>query len=98
MRTAIANTADRVGDLRWPAYISRGGSVADDHHICRTDLLRAGGGFICGDPPVADGKVRHQNNRTPAIRLASALRVIRRRSQRCDTSLRLGALGLFIAY
>src|SRR5271157_84167 len=32
-------------------------------------------------------------NRTSAIRLSSALRVIRRLSQRCYTSLRLGALA-----
>jgi hypothetical protein len=33
--------------------ISRGGSVADGHRICGTNRLRAGGGPVCGDPPVA---------------------------------------------
>ena len=42
----------------------------------------------------APRRVAGSLNRTSAIRLASALRVIRRRSQRCYTSLRLGALGL----
>ena len=41
----------------------------------------------------APRRVAGSLNRTSAIRLASALRVIRRRSQRCYTSLRLGALG-----
>src|SRR5580700_4501516 len=40
----------------------------------------------------APRRVASSLNRTSAIRLASALRVIRRRSQRCYTSLRLGAL------
>src|SRR5208283_4171642 len=40
----------------------------------------------------APRRVAGSLNRTSAIRLASALRVIRRRSQRCYTSLRLGAL------
>src|SRR5580692_1445425 len=41
----------------------------------------------------APRRVAGSLNRSSAIRLASALRVIRRRSQRCYTSLRLGALG-----
>ena len=41
----------------------------------------------------APGRVAGSLNRISAIRLASALRVIRRRSQRCYTSLRLGALA-----
>ena len=40
----------------------------------------------------APRRVAGSLNRTSAIRLASALPVIRRRSQRCYTSLRLGAL------
>src|SRR5580704_7822641 len=41
----------------------------------------------------APRRVAGSLNRSSAIRLASALRVIRRRSQRCYTSLRLGALA-----
>src|SRR4249919_873635 len=41
----------------------------------------------------APRRVAGSLNRTSAIRLASAWRVVRRRSQRCYTSLRLDALG-----
>jgi hypothetical protein len=44
-----------------------------------------------GAPPAPRG-VAGSLNRTSAIRLASALRVTRRRCQRCYTSLRLDAL------
>ena len=44
----------------------------------------------------APRRVAGSLNRTSAIRLASALRVIRRRSQRCYTSLRLGALDTLL--
>src|SRR5260370_17136719 len=47
----------------------------------------------------APRRVAGSLNRTSAIRLASALRFIRRPSQPCYTSLRLGALGaLFPSY
>ena len=49
--------------------------------------------FGLGRAAPAPRRVADSLNRISAIRLASAFRVIRRRSQRCYTSLRLGALG-----